>query len=341
MNAPDAIGGDGPDRSPLAALIVTLLYAVVPGHPDLPVRGWPFGTFEWAGLAALVVLFVASRWRKGSVPGSWTPVAVLAVAAVIKCLLAFAWYPTGWMATYYANEAFQPPIQPSSHALPWPLAQVWSGGATRFDKTIDFRGSFPVHLLNDAAAPEARGESTAPFSVEWRGHFEAFDRLTLTPVVAVRGFAELLLDGRRVLSVDSPDADGEGREKLIIPRGPHVFSLRYRKPANAAGLIRLSRFDGTIAILREPKVLPFRQTDWRPAVAGLLPAAGWMTHGAALLAVLSWLGPLAWPRVSGVGSLARAGGSLEDDGLARSALSRDTSAAGGEQPQREQRPAVD
>jgi hypothetical protein len=294
------------------ALIVTILYAVLPGHPDLPVRGLPFGVLELAGLVAIVLLFAATRSETRRVRTSWTPVVVLVSAALLKCLLAFAWYPAGWLSRYYANDGFREPFERSTDSLPWPLSRRWADAATRIDKTIDFRGaSFPVHFLNDDRfGGGRRREITEAFSIEWRGTIELGGNLTPTLILTARGSAELLIDGQTALAVDSPGEDGEHRAELRLARGPHAVTVRYRKPVNTEGFVRLSRLDaGSIQVMTDPRVLPALVSGWRRAVAGLLPAAGWMGHGAALLAVLSWLGPLVRTRVAQLASRARAEGS--------------------------------
>jgi hypothetical protein len=290
------------------ALIVTILYAILPGHPDLSFPGLPLAPLELAALVLLTCLALAVRRRSSQPHLSWTPVSVVAAAALVKVLVAFAWHPAGWLASYYANDAFTPPVERSLDYLPWPLSRAWRNGATRIDSAIDYRGTaFPVHFLNDARfAHGARRELAAAFSAEWRGVFES-DRLTLTLVLEARGWAELLVDDRRVLLVDSPAADGQHREELQIPRGRHSFTVRYRKPANAEGFLRLLRFDaGTTGIMTDPRVFPFREFGWRRHVAGLLRAAGWMTHGAVVLAIGSWLSPLLRQRAREMGALAAA-----------------------------------
>src|SRR4029453_10611742 len=99
-------------------------YAVLPGHPGLPLRGLPLDVLEAAGLVAVVALSLASGLPGNGSRVSPSPVVVLAVAGVLKGLLAFAWYPTGWQARYYANEAFAPPIERSTEFLLPPLRSL-------------------------------------------------------------------------------------------------------------------------------------------------------------------------------------------------------------------------
>jgi hypothetical protein len=276
-----------------AVFLVTLLYVVLPGHPGLPFRGLPLGVLETAAFVMMVGLFLARDRQGGGSRVSPIPAVVLTVAVILKGLLAFAWYPTGWLARYYANEAFAAPIERSTELLLPPL-RFLDGIATRINPAIEFRdSSFPVYFVNDARfARGARREVTEPFSVEWRGAFDGPDKLTLTFVLQTRGIAELFVDGSPRLRVESVVLDGEGRVEMMFTQGRHELSVRYSKPSNTEGFVRLGRFDaGATAVFTDPKVLPFQPAAWRRAVGGLLPAAGWMVHGAALLALFSCLGP--------------------------------------------------
>jgi len=231
------------------------------------------------------------------------------VAAAVKLLLAFAWYPDGWLTRYYANDSFTEAAERSADFLPWPLSRVWRGDATRIDPAIDFRGiTFPVHFLNEArfvraerlsdlAATEGVRLYINSFSADWRGLLETDDTLTLTLLLEAAGDAELLVDGDVAIAVHSRATVGGHREELKIAPGRHALTVRYRKPAYTSAAIRLSRVDGAITtVFTEPRVVPYFVNGWRRVVAGLLRAPGWMAHGAALLALWSYFGPRARQR---------------------------------------------
>ena len=290
----------------LIAFLVSLLYLLVPGHPDLPGSGLPLRVPEIVLIAVVVTLWLWSRPAASTTGPPWTPTLVIVVAALLKMVLAFAWSPTGWVAEYYANDSLQPPMERSTEFLPGALAG--RAAATRIDPRLDFRDTrFPVHFFNEYRfAHGFRREVTDPFSVRWSGQFHAFDNLELTLVLDARGDADVFVDGRQAMGLDSPSVDGTARGEIRVAAGDHAIEVRYRKPANTDPLLRLSRSDaGIVSVFHDPAVLPFAPADWRRAVAGLLPAAGWMGHGAALLALLAWLGPPLRKKTAGVFELAR------------------------------------
>jgi len=305
----------------MPALILAILYAVLPGHPGLPFRGVPFTPIELGSLLVFSAC-AASLLRIRPRQESWMPVAVLAVAAAVKLLLAFAWYPDGWLTRYYANDSVTAPTEQSTDFLPWPLSRVWGADVTRIDPVIDFRGpTFPVHFMNESRfvlhdrmseLPSTDGADRSyinPFSVEWRGVLETGYPFTLTLALEAVGDAELLVDGDVVIAVASGATVGGQREELKIARGRHILAVRYRKPANSGAFIRLSRVDGgTTTFLTEPEVVPFVVNGWRPVVAGLLRAPGWMAHGAVLLALFSCFEPLARQRARNLMTAWRANG---------------------------------
>jgi hypothetical protein len=287
------------------AILATLLYLLLPGHPDLPASGLPLSVQEVVFLGVVVTLWAWSR-PAAAVRESWTPAAVIAVAAALKLLLAVAWYPTGWVAEYYANDTLQPPLERSTDWMPG--LRHLDAPATRIDRRLDFRDTqFPVHFFNEYRfAHGFRREVTDAFSVRWTGFFEASDKLEMTLFLEARGEAELLIDGRPIIATSSPAADGRARADVLLVGGQHTIEVRYRKPANTDPYLRLSRFEGGPSrVFDDPVVLPAEPAKWRRAVSGLLPAAGWMGHGAALLALLSFLGPLVRKRAAGVATLAR------------------------------------
>ena len=131
----------------LIAFLITLIYLLVPGHPDLPGRGIPLGVSEIVLLAVIVTLWTWSRSAASTERTPWASILVIVVAAALKMTLAFASYPTGWLAQYYANDALQPPMERSTEFLPGAIGG--RAAATRIDRRLDFRDTqFPVHFFN-------------------------------------------------------------------------------------------------------------------------------------------------------------------------------------------------
>ena len=99
-------------------LVVALLYIFLPGHPGLPFSGLPVGLLEAAAVAALVTAVAWSRPAAAGLPVAWTPIVTLCFAAAVKVTLASAWFPSGWLATYYANASLAPPDEQSTDPPP-------------------------------------------------------------------------------------------------------------------------------------------------------------------------------------------------------------------------------
>ena len=138
----------------------------------------------------------------------------------------------------YANDSLQPTLERSTEFLPGALAG--RAAATRIDPRLDFRDTqFPVHFFNEYRfAHGFRREVTDPFSVRWTGQFHAFDKLELTLVLDARGDADVFVDGRQAIGLDSPSVDGTARGEIRVAAGDHAIEVRYRKPANTDPFLR-------------------------------------------------------------------------------------------------------
>lgn len=243
------------------------LYLIAPGHPDVPLAGLPLGQTG----AALLILLIATLWWTRDVVSAPRAALNRAIVAVlfVKVVLALVAPQSGWLANYYANDRFAPPVEVS--------LDYRSLDATRIDRQLSFgEDQFPVHFFNNVGFNfGVKREVTEPFSVQWRGHLDAAVPITLD--TDSRGDLEIAVDGQR--------ADAR---PLTIPAGQHLIEVRYRKAANTSGALRVMPQQREWRI---GEVMPFATTPWRRTLArGLAPIA-WLLHVLALTLMVAGVGP--------------------------------------------------
>ena len=145
-----------------ALVFAAAAYLVAPGHPDIALAGLPLGQ---AGTTLLILLIATWAWTRGmpfpAPRPSLTRVVVFAIA--IKLILAAVVPQSGWLAEYFTNDRFEPPVRRS--------LDFRGLNATRIDRQLSFSDTqFPVHFFNDVSFNFGfRREVTEPFSVHWRG----------------------------------------------------------------------------------------------------------------------------------------------------------------------------
>ncbi len=238
---------------------------LAPGHPQLPLAGVPIGQ---TGTVILILLISTAIWSRQSATssGAWRRALVLGVLIAIKIGVSSVAPVTGWLARYHANATFAPPIERSM--------DFRNLDGTRIDRDLAFEETgFPVHFFNDYTFNTGVfREWSEPFSVEWTGHVLIREAMSVPVNIEQRGTAELLVDG----------SSASGATINLSP-GPHVVEVRYSKPANTLGLLRLS--------FPVAPVTPFATPDSRLNWLTPLAALGWALHLAALALVLSVMAP--------------------------------------------------
>ena len=288
--------------------LVSVLYVLAPGHPQLPLGGLPIGQ---TGIVALVLLIGAWSWARpfgsqSSSGHSALPIvrtAVLCGLVVAKLGVAWVAPDIGWLGRYYANEDFTPPIERS--------IDFCGLNGTRLDRDLSFSESeFPVHYLNDRRYNTGVfREWTEPFSVHWTGHLLIDAPVSVPLRLTARGRAQLIVDGVEVAAVTEADgpAGGQGEATLALSAGPHVIDVRYQKPPETAGLLRLQRVvDGGVTPAwpdgaMTPEATPPGPRRW---LAPLL-VVGWAIHVAALSLVVLTLWPAIRVKLGDLGRLRR------------------------------------
>lgn len=150
----------------IAALTAPLLWTA---FVALPVDGWgildgaPLGPLDAVALTVVWSVFAAT----GRVPGG----RLIAGALLLKLASAPLLLPQGFSASYFANDAFAPPIEPS--------VEYRRPDATRVDRELAFGGAgspdFPLFFFDDFTRFNfyRRGEPRRyelPFSVIWDGY---------------------------------------------------------------------------------------------------------------------------------------------------------------------------
>jgi len=254
-------------------VFVAALYLIAPGHPDVLLAGLPLGQ---TGTVLLVLLVGAWLWTRGVAVTVPRPLltALVAAAIAVKVLLALLAPPSGWSASYYANDQFTPPVQPS---LDFPRLE-----ATRIDRQLSFADTeFPVHFFNDNGFNFGiRREVSEPYSVHWRGYLQTTEPTTLT--LESRGPADIEVDGMRASVLP-----------VTIAAGSHIVDVRYRKPRDTDALLRVLPLEagGAPRDWRRGEVTPAPMSASRRALARWLVVPAWLLH-AFVLGLVCWsLGP--------------------------------------------------
>ena len=246
-------------------------YLVAPGHPDIALAGLPLGQ---AGTTLLILLIATWAWTRGTPFPAPRPslTGVVFIAIAMKLMLAAVVPQSGWLAEYFANDRFEPPVQRS--------LDFRGLNATRIDRQLSFADKqFPVHFFNDVSFNFGfRREVTEPFSVYWRGHLENAQPLTLD------GEAR----GDLIVAVDS--------KPTVLPAaidpGTHVIEVRYRKPRDVEGSVRVSpRDEGGVRSWRIGEVTPQPVPSSRRSLARFLAVAAWLLHAAVAIVVVVGLRP--------------------------------------------------
>ncbi len=254
-------------------VFVAALYLIAPGHPDVLLAGLPVGQ---TGTVLLVLLVGAWAWTRDVACQAPKPLltGLVATAIAVKVVIAALAPPSGWSASYYANDQFTPPVQPS---LDFPgLA------ATRIDRQLSFTDTeFPVHFFNYHGFNFGfRREVTEPFSVHWRGYLQSTEPTTIT--VESRGPVDIDVDGTRAAILP-----------ITIEAGTHIVDVRHRKPRDTDGLLRVLPVDagGTPREWRRGEVTPAPVSVGRRALTRWLVVPAWLLHACVLGIVLRGVAP--------------------------------------------------
>ena len=213
---------------PLTIAAGAILYLLMPGPTQSLLGSWPLSP---AGVVTLVaaagLAWLARRGpARGGIQTGWMLLLFVLIAA--RALLSVTEAPSGWLASYYANDQ-------------WSGRPEWSSDfrfedATRIDRSLSFTATgFPAHYLNGAAFDRGfRREVTEPMSVKWSGAFDAPAETDVLFDARVAGKTSLLVDGSTVFEGES----GAGRHR--VSAGRHTVTATYVKAANADGAFHLS-----------------------------------------------------------------------------------------------------
>ena len=211
-----------------AGAVGAIVYLLTPAASGSLLGSWPLtplGTIAFVAAAAIAWL----AWRLPAERGARTALFIFAALIVARAGIALIDDEPGFVARYYANDA-------------WTGGPQWSpeyrfADATRLDRALAFdAGDFPVHYLNSHAfskAPAERDVAT-PMTAAWRGSFVIDAR---EPIVV-----DLRSAGSSTVSIDESTVVSTGQaatQQLTLDRGPHSIEVRYRKPAGVAGSLRM------------------------------------------------------------------------------------------------------
>ena len=271
-------------------------YVLAPGAPDVPLNGIPIGQ---TGIVTLVLLIGTWLWTRRHAKAAAVSLAVLFAALIaIKFTIASVTPTYGWLARYYANESFEPPIERSIDFPGLP--------ATRIDRRLSFEETeFPVHFFNNREYNTGVfREMTLPFSVHWTGHIVVDSDERVSASLTTNGRAEVLLDGARQALITGVGQTGVGDFTLALTPGHHVIEVRYQKPAETAALLRLEATPAESGAFPNDAITPFETSlSWGQAAKfsgssalsrrTIAVGVGWLLHAVALIA----MGLALWPGI--------------------------------------------
>lgn len=225
-------------------------------------------------------------WTRRHVKTAAISLAVLFVALVaIKFTIASVTPKSGWLARYYANESFAPPVERSIDFAGLP--------ATRIDRFLSFKETeFPVHFFNNREYNTGvYRETTLPFSVHWTGHVVVDGDERISASLTTNGRTEVLVDGTRQALITGLGQTGVGDFILALTPGHHLIEVRYQKPAETAPLLRLEQIPGNSIAFMSDAITPFETEPSALSRRPMAVGAGWFLHLVALSAIVSVLWP--------------------------------------------------
>lgn len=252
----------------------------------VPAAGWgwldgvPLGVLEAAALALVWWTWAGNRHLPAA---RW-----VAALALVKLAFGAALVERGFVARYYANDAWTAPVQRSIEFRRAPF--------TRIDRRLAFgSGSapgLPLHFFNNVEwnyyrPTEPRREQMA-YSAEWTGYLHADTAEAIT--VYVDGgpgvVTELALDGETVIPLD---ASAHRARSLTLDEGWHPLIIRAKGPYGASRAIEAGEIvSGTRRPFDDRRVFVGPVGTGRGAVDAALR---WTTR-ALDAAWLAWLGAL-------------------------------------------------
>ena len=236
--------------STLTAPLAWTAYIAIPASGWGWLDGLPLGLLEAAALALIWWTWAAGR----QLPG----IRIVAFLILAKLALAGAFVDRGFAARYYANDAWNAPVEQSISYRGEPF--------TRRDARLRFGTDgdpdLPLHFYNDVRfssfGPDQPQRTQLAYSAEWNGFVHVDDNeppSTFYLAPAAGAAAELSIDQRPVL----PLGAGVRRSSAIpLDTGWHALSVRVSAPYGAgrtfdAGEIvedTARPFDGTRVLLQ-------------------------------------------------------------------------------------------
>lgn len=184
-------------------------------YVTIPVAGWgwfngiPLGLIEASAIALVWWVWAAKR----ELPGTIT----LTVLVITKLLLGVVLVERGFVARYYANDSFAPPVERS--------IEFRRTDYTRIDEALSFAGpgrpDLPLHFFNNLRwnyyQPGEPARERLPYSIEWNGALRGDDRVgprTFYLAAAQGVVVELMIDTRTVASLGGDAAEATGAVSL-------------------------------------------------------------------------------------------------------------------------------
>jgi hypothetical protein len=257
----------------LVSLAAWTLYVAWPAH------GW--GLFEGLPISPLATVAIAALWLGAAVSSrrivssAWWPVGFL----ILKVVASAALVDRGFVASYFANDTFTPPVQRS---IDFPRAPF-----TRIDPTLDFgrssRRDLPLYFLST--------DSASHWSAIWTGFLHVERDETVTIFLRGRGITgDLAIDDAHLVALGDQsktlgpgsgalDADiGDERAVKKLQAGWHALRVAVRAPLAAerelyCGFIDPSGIDRGFG---DPDVFPRPRTAWRITLDRAVRGVSWL-----------------------------------------------------------------
>lgn len=235
------------------ALAGLVAYCLWPARESLLLTGVPLTLLSFVTVTVLaVVACVAGPGVRG---WGWAGAAGLLVAG--KLVLLPLVLPTGWAGSYYANDAFGPPLERS--------VEFRSSAWTRLERRLWLVGNeFPLHFFNETRFNFLKERTNLPFSAVYAGYVREDGTRGYDFEVRSRNEYAVSVDGTVVMAEQSdPAREGFTRATTVLTPGLHRIEVRYRNPERAPRLlqVRIGVGEPSVATRAPVEVRPVPSND--------------------------------------------------------------------------------
>ena len=149
----------------MTAAIGSALFLLTPAAASSILGAWPLTPLGTLAVAAAIGLGVLT-WRVSPQPSGRSVAMAMALLIVVRAVTSVMATDTGWLARYYANDAWQG--QPA-----W-SSEFRFADATRIDRSLSMADDLPLHYLNGPEYSSAPPDRATAAGGGTSGRFESY-----------------------------------------------------------------------------------------------------------------------------------------------------------------------